>query len=66
MTIVLHRHLRELGYCNRGSREWFARKGLDWADFLEHGIEADKLMATQDAMAAKVCEHAERAGNGGQ
>jgi hypothetical protein len=61
MTIVLHRHLRELGYCNRGSREWFARHGLDWAEFIERGIEAEKLTATNDAMATKLVEHSERA-----
>lgn len=63
-TIVQHRHMRELGYCNRGAREFFARHGLSWAEFLQQGIEADKLRATGDAMAARVIEHAEGAGAG--
>lgn len=62
--IVLHRHLREIGYCNRGSREFFRRHGLDWADFLKRGIEAEKLLATNDAQAENLVKHAERVTNG--
>ena len=51
MTIVLHRHCRELGYCNRGLRSWFAREGLDWPSFIKHGIDAEVLKATNNAMA---------------
>jgi len=58
--------MRELGYCNRGAREWFARQGLSWADFLAGGIEADKLRATGDAMAERVAEHAEKDQQHGQ
>lgn len=64
MTTVLHRHCRELGYCNRGLRLWFAREGLDWAGFLKHGIAADTLRATNNAMAERAIEHAERGANG--
>lgn len=68
MTLVLHRHLRELGYCNRGARAFFARHGLDWRAFLAGGIQADLLAATGDAMALKVVERAraEGASNGRQ
>lgn len=65
-TVVHHQQLRELGYCNRGSREFFARHGLSWADFLAQGIEADKLRATGDAMAIALVEHAEKAGSNGR
>lgn len=58
--------MRELGYCNRGAREWFTRHGLSWAEFLAGGIEADKLRATGDAMAARVVEHAEKDRQHGQ
>jgi hypothetical protein len=68
MTLVLHRHMRELGYCNRGARAFFARHGLDWRAFLAGGIQADLLAATGDAMAMKVVERAraEGASNGRQ
>lgn len=64
MTIVLHRHCRSLGYCNRGLRPWFAREGLDWADFLKHGIAADRLRQTNNAMADRAIAFAEREANG--
>lgn len=56
----IHRsHLDELGYCARGARRWFAAMGLDWADFVRNGIEADVLRATGDAMAIRLIEHVE-------
>lgn len=66
MTIVMHRHCRELGYCNRGLREWFAREGLDWPDFLNHGISAETLRATNNAMAERAIALAEKDGHGQQ
>jgi hypothetical protein len=65
-TVVLHRHLRELGYCNRGSRQFCNRHNLDWAEFLNSGIEAERLLATNDAMAARVVAQAERDQDGQQ
>lgn len=54
--------MRELGYCNRGAREFFARHGLDWRAFLAGGIDADRLLATGDAMALKVVDRARAEG----
>lgn len=65
-AIVRHVHMRELGYCNRGAREWFARHGLSWSEFVAQGVDAEKLRATGDAMALRVVEHAERASDGQQ
>lgn len=59
MTIVLHRHCRDLGYCNRGLRQWFAREGLDWSDFLKHGIAAEALRECDNAMADRAIAMAE-------
>lgn len=44
-------HLRALGYCARGSREFCARHGIDWAALLRHGVSADEIERTGDAMA---------------
>lgn len=66
MTTVLHRHCREVGYCNRGLREWFARSGLDWPDFLRHGIAADRLRGIGDAMVDRAIARAERENDGQQ
>lgn len=56
--LVLHRHIRELGYCNRGARAFFARHGLDWGQFLREGIDAAELERIGDAMAQRAVEHA--------
>lgn len=64
MTIVTHRHCRELGYCNRGLRAWFAREGLDWTDFVKHGIDADVLRQRDNAMAERAIARAEGEANG--
>ena len=66
MTVVLHRHCRDLGYCNRGLRAWFARAGLDWADFLKHGISSDTLRQFDNAMIDRVIAHAEEESERGQ
>ncbi len=66
MTLVTHRHCREIGYCNRGMRAWCVSQGLDWPEFLKQGISADTLRKTGDAMAARVIAHAEREAHGQQ
>lgn len=68
-VIVTTKHLftvpgftRRPGFCRGGTRAFFVRHGLDWADFVRNGIAADKLEATGDAMAlalaawARKCE----------
>lgn len=64
MTQVQHQHLRELGYCNRGARQFFERHGLDWRAFLAGGLPADQFERTGDAMALKLVEHAKGGGHG--
>lgn len=46
------------GYCHGQARAFFKRHGLDWLSFLRNGIEADLLVATGDALALKLVEHA--------
>ena len=62
----MHRHCRELGYCNRGLREWFGREGLSWPDFVKHGIDADILRARNNCMADRAVERAEMEQNDGR
>jgi len=64
MMTVTHRHARDIGYCNRGLRMWFARVGLDWADFLKNGIAADTLRKHNNAMVERVIARAEKDGHG--
>lgn len=62
--MVLHRHIRELGYCNRGARAFFERHGLDWRRFLAEGLPAEQIERTGDAMALKAVERARKEHDG--
>ena len=51
--------LRAARYCLAGVRPWFRRHGFDWQAFLEHGIAAERLRATGDALVDPVIRIAE-------
>ena len=50
--------VRAVGLCVNGTRVWFARQDMDFRAFLREGLDADTLLATGDAMALRVVEHA--------
>lgn len=55
------------GYCAKQSRAFFTEQGLDWLNFVREGIDAEVLLATGNALAAHLVEHArsvEELGNG--
>jgi len=54
--IITLKDVRRLNYCSSGARAWFKRHDLDWLDFLRNGIPASKMLATNDALAAKLVE----------
>ena len=56
--IITIAHVRAVGLCVNGSRTWFERHGLDFRAFLREGLDAETLLATGDAMALRVVEHA--------
>lgn len=51
--------LRAARYCRAGVRPWFGRHGFDWQAFVDHGIDADTLRATGDALVDPVIREAE-------
>jgi hypothetical protein len=51
--------LRAARYCLAGVRPWFQRHGFNWQDFLTHGIDAEHLRATGDALVEPVIRVAE-------
>lgn len=57
-VIVTIDDVRAVGLCVNGTRVWFARHDLDFRAFLRDGCDADTLLATGDAMAQRVVEHA--------
>jgi len=48
--------IRAAKMCSKGARKWAQSKSIDWAKFLREGIEAEELIATGDAMAARLVE----------
>lgn len=50
------RHLRTAKMCSGGARDWWARKGWDWTDFLNNGIAEETLLETGDPDALRVVE----------
>lgn len=61
MTLIITAvHARRAGYCLSNCRPFFARHGLDFRDFIRNGIDAEKLLATGDDMAARVVALAQR------
>ena len=48
--------LRKAKMCAKGTRAFFLAHGLDFQDFLKNGIDAELLLATNDAMAKQVVE----------
>lgn len=67
--IVTFQHLRTVpyfskspGFCRDSAKEWARKHGLDFKDFVRHGIDAEKLEAIGDAFAlalvrwARECE----------
>lgn len=42
--------------CRRGALAFCLRHNLDWMEFLRVGIPAETLLATGDAMAARIVE----------
>jgi hypothetical protein len=49
------------GWCHRGAREFCQRHGLDWrAIVAAGGIDAEALLALDDALASALVAHAEK------
>jgi len=56
VTRLTIQDLRNARYCLAGVRPWFQRHGLNWQDFLAHGIDADQLRATNEALVEPVIQ----------
>lgn len=58
------RHIRAAKYCRKGGvKPFFDAHDWDWPDFLANGIDAQKLIDTQDAMALNVVKIAQEEHN---
>ena len=54
--IITITDIRQAGHCVAGARGWFHSYGLDFRDFLKHGIDAETFLATGDALAQQVVD----------
>lgn len=53
-VIVKMKHIRKAAMCSGGSRDFFAKHGMDWNKFLSEGLPEADFIATGDAMALEV------------
>ena len=58
--IVTHDDAKAFGYCNAGLRKCFPRDGVTFDDFRQHGVTADWLRTTGDAMACRLADAVEQ------
>lgn len=59
MTVIVKmRDIRACKMCSGGTRDFFARHGMDWNLFLKEGLPEEQFIATGDAMAMQVVEAA--------
>lgn len=64
--IITVTDIRKQGYCVQGIKTWFSAHGLNFSEFLQQGVESDRLLATGDELARKVVEAKMKAGDYGQ
>ena len=57
--MVTLQDVRKDHLCNRGTRMWFAARGLDFNAFRKVGIDAGTLLATGDLHALRAVTQAE-------
>ncbi len=64
--IVRVRHVRAAMLCTRGMRDWLTLHGFDVGDFVRDGLPIEKLEATGDEFAMRVCAVARKEAEDGR
>ena len=59
--LITMRDMRRVDFCAEGVELFFKRQGLDYQDFLLHGIDSRVLLNTGSVFARKCVEEAEAA-----
>lgn len=49
MTKIYIQDARKAGFCNHGLRDFFKEHDLDWYDFIQNGMEAEKALSFNNA-----------------
>jgi hypothetical protein len=58
---ITMRDMRRVAYCASGVEAFFKREHLDFEDFVQNGIEADKFLATGSVLARRCVNEAKKA-----
>lgn len=58
--IVTHADMLACRFCNRGSRAFCLRHGLNWQTFVQQGIDDSELSHIDDAMLNEVIAYARK------
>jgi len=53
---VIETGRKKPGFCVKGTREWCERYGFDFRELVRGGLDADAVLATGDAFAARAVE----------
>ena len=61
---VTVRHIRAAKFCSRGARQWFARHGLDFNEFVVNGYPVEVIENTGDALGKMVADIARQDAEG--
>lgn len=56
--IITMRDVRAAKMCSGGARRWAARHGVDWLDFVQNGIEAERILETGCPIGKRLVETA--------
>lgn len=59
--LITMRDMRRMNFCAEGVELFFERQGLDYQDFLQHGIDSRVLLDTGSVFARKCVAAAEAA-----
>lgn len=54
--IITITDVRLAGHCVAGARDWFKSNDLDFREFIRNGLDADTLLALDDAIANQVIQ----------
>lgn len=57
---ITMRHIRQLGFCASGAREWCKRHGIDMRQLAREGVPVSKAEATGDEFGIRAAELARK------
>lgn len=53
--IVTTQDCQTLGYCLKAVKPWMGQNGIDFRDFVRHGVPIERIEAIDDVLAQRAC-----------